>query len=256
MSDLLISRQDRVLRLTLNRPEKNNLLTRSLCGDLLTALSSAGADPAIGSILIEAVGPLFCAGLDLEEALAPSDAEFTDTHERLFTFGLRTLKPIVAAVQGPCLGAGVGLAANAHVVVAAQGTQFALTEIRYGGWPFITHRALALALGDRRAVELALTGRVFSVQEALSFGLVSEIAPAFEVDDRASAIAANLAASSPETVRRGLGFVGQSREMKRTAAGILAGETAAITRSSPDFAEGVQAARDSRRPDWPSLLRT
>ena len=83
-----------------------------------------------------------------------------------------------------------------------------------------------------------------------------EVAPAFELDDRASAIAANLAVSSPETVRRGLDFVRQSREMDRTAAGILAAEMAAITRSSPDFAEGVQAVRNSRRPDWPSLKLT
>ncbi|MBE0657695.1 MAG: enoyl-CoA hydratase/isomerase family protein, partial [Bryobacteraceae bacterium] len=165
-------------------------------------------------------------------------------------------KPIVAAVQGPCLGAGVGLIANAHVVVAAQGTQFALTEIRHGFWPFTTHRAFALALGERRAVELSLTGRVFSVQDALSYGLVHEVAPVFELDDRATAIAHNLAVSSQETLRRGLDFVQQSREMSWATAGILAADMIAHTQRSADFAEGVHAARESRRPEWPSLKKT
>ncbi|MBE0656481.1 MAG: enoyl-CoA hydratase/isomerase family protein, partial [Bryobacteraceae bacterium] len=138
MSHLLITRQDRVLRLTLNRPNENNLLTEQLCRDLVSTLRDAGRDRTVGSVLIEAAGPMFCAGLDLEKGLLPEAAEITETHERLFTFGLHYHKPIVAAVQGPCLGAGVGLIANAHVVVAAQGTQFALTEIRHGFWPFTT----------------------------------------------------------------------------------------------------------------------
>lgn len=256
MSHLLITRQDRVLRLTLNRPNENNLLTEPLCRDLFSTLRDAGGDRTVGSVLIEAAGPMFCAGLDLEEGLYPDAAEITETHERLFTFGLHYRKPIVAAVQGPCLGAGAGLIANAHVVVAAQGTQFALTEIRYGFWPFVTHRALALAIGERRTVELSLTGRLFSVQDALSYGLIHEIAPAFELDDRATAIARNLALSSQETLRRGLDFIQQSREMSWATAGILAADMIARTQSSADFAEGVHAARESRKPDWPSLKKT
>jgi enoyl-CoA hydratase/carnithine racemase len=256
MSDLLITRQDRVLRLTLNRAKENNLLTEPLCRDLVSTLRDAGRDRTVGCVLLEAAGPIFCAGLDLEEGLFPDAAEITETHERLFTFGLHYHKPIVAAVQGPCLGAGVGLIANAHVVVAAQGTQFALTEIRHGFWPFVTHRALALAVGERRAVELSLTGRVFSVQDALSYGLVHEVAPVFELDDRATAIAHNLAFSSQETLRRGLDFVQQSREMSWATAGILAADMIARTQRSADFAEGVHAARESRKPDWPSVPRT
>lgn len=255
MSHLLISRQDRVLRLTLNRPNENNLLTEPLCRDLVSTLREAVLDRSVGSILVEAAGPVFCAGLDLNEGPYPDDAAITGIHERLFTFGLHSHKPIVAAVQGPCLGAGIGLIANAHVVVAAQGAQFALTEIRQGYWPFVTHRALALAMGERRAVELSLTGRVFSVQDALNYGLVHEVAPAFEVDDRASAIAAHLAVSSQETLRRGLDFVHQSREMSWATAGSLAAELAARTQRSADFSEGVSAARESRKPEWPSIQR-
>ncbi len=255
MSQLLIARDGRVLRLTLNRAEENNLLNEGLCRDLVSTLKEAGRDRGVGCVLLEAAGPLFCGGLDLEEGLA-SDADYLiDIHEDLFTFGLHYHKPLVAAVQGPCLGAGVGLIANAHLVVAAQGVQFGLTEIRQGFWPFVTHRALSLAMGERRTVELSLTGRIFSVQEASQYGLVHEITPAFELGDRATAIAERLATCSQETMRRGLDFVQQSREMSWATAGILAVEMTGRTQRSADFREGVHAARESRKPEWPSLNR-
>jgi enoyl-CoA hydratase/carnithine racemase len=133
--------------------------------------------------------------------------------------------------------------------------QFGLTEIRYGFWPFVTHRALALAMGERRAVELSLTGRLFSTQEALLYGLIHEVAPAFELDDRATAIATRLSTCSQESMRRGLDFVQQSREMSWATAGILAVEMTERTQRSADFKEGVHAARESRKPEWPSLGR-
>jgi len=228
-------------------------LTASLCDDLLSALDQAAQDQDVGCVLLDACGPLFCGGLDLEETLPAEPSESNERHERLFTFGLDFRKPVVAAVQGPCLGAGVGLIANAHVVVASQGVQFGLTEIRYGFWPFVTHRALALAMGERRVVELSLTGRVFGAQDALQYGLVHELTPAFELQERAAAVASRLAWGSQESTQRGLGFVQQSRYMDWTVAGPLVAEMTLLTAGSADFAEGVRAARESRKPRWPSL---
>jgi enoyl-CoA hydratase/carnithine racemase len=216
MDQLLMAREGRMLRLTLNRPEKNNLLTSSLCRDLVSALDNAERDAEVGCVLLEAAGPMFCGGLELAEEPQP---EADEARERLFTFGREYRKPVVAAVQGPCLGAGVGLVANAHVVLAAQGVQFGLTEIRHGCWPYVTHRALAWAMGERRVVELSLTGRVFSAQDAMLFGLVHEIAPAFELDDRATAVARRLAESNSAALERGLEFVRRSRDMDWAEAG-------------------------------------
>ena len=107
-------------------------------------------------------------------------------------------KPIVCAVQGPALGGGIGLICNAHVAVAAHGSSFGLTEIRIGMWPFVIYRSVALALGERRALELSLMGRIFNVPEAVQWGLIHEAVPAFELDDRVTAIAMHLAQSSPQ----------------------------------------------------------
>ena len=253
MSKLIISNEERVLRLTLSYSEKRNVLEEDLCRDLVEALRYAGKEQRVGAILLDAKGPVFCGGFDFDELVQPSGPELTPVHEQLLTFGVHYHKPIVAAVQGPALGAGLGLIANCHVVVAAQGAQFGLTDIRLGFWPFVAHRSIALAIGERRAVELSLTGRIFSANDALQYGLVHEVVQPVELAERAAQIANLLATGSQETLRRGLDFVQKSREMSWTTAGRLADEYVARTLRSADFYEGCRAVKEKRRPDWPSL---
>jgi enoyl-CoA hydratase/carnithine racemase len=247
---LKISREERVLRLTLNRADKRNALDSQLCRSIVDAVESAQNDAGIGSILIDARGDVFCAGMDLDEAAEEGAAERTTIHERLFTFGVRVRKPVVAAVAGPALGGGLGLVANAHIVVAAHGCNFGLTEIRVGMWPFVIWRAMVTAIGERRTTMLALTGKIFGVNEALQWGLVHEVTPPFELDDRATAIAMHLADSSAQAIRLGLDFLRESRGVDAHAAGDLALRFRERAFASEDFREGVAAFREKRKPQW------
>jgi len=179
----------RLRRITLASPATRNFLDEKLCGMLLEELRDAAADDAIGAILIDADGPIFCSGMD---EVAGED---------LFGMGNRITKPIVVAVKGVALAGGVGLLANAHVVIAAQGTSFGLTAIREGKWSEAVYRAVVCAIGDRRARELCLTGRVFSTPDALAWGLVHMVAPAFELEDRATETAMLLANANADAVR-------------------------------------------------------
>src|ERR1700730_3014534 len=165
------SRDGRVLRLTLNRPEKRNALNGALCKELVEAIEEGDRDPGVGAILVRGAGKSFCAGMDLDEMLTPAEADLGVAHERLFTIGRRVTTPIIAAVQGAALAGGTGLAANAHIVVASEDATFGLTEIRISLWPFIIFRAIVEAIGERRAVELSITGRIIDAREATSIGL-------------------------------------------------------------------------------------
>ena len=189
---LRIEQDGRLRRITLAAVEKRNFLDAAFCQELLRELRDAVADEGVGAILLEAEGPVFCTGVDLAAG------------EDLFTIGRRIVKPLVAAVQGVAISGGLGLLANAHVVLAAQGTSFGLTDIREGKWSEAIYRAVASAIGERRALELCLTGRIFSTPDALAWGLVHQVAPAFELDDRASEVAGALANANPEAVRAGL----------------------------------------------------
>jgi enoyl-CoA hydratase/carnithine racemase len=245
---LKTSRDGRVLRLTLARPDKRNALDLATCRALVDAVNEAGRDPSVGCVLLDAEGKVFCAGMDLDEALEAGAAELARLHDELFTLGARAAVPVVCAVNGPALGGGLGLVANTHITVAAQGTSFGLTEIRIGMWPFVVYRAVEAALGPRRTLELSLSGRIFGTQEALQWGLVHHVVPAFELEDRASAIAAEIAAASPAAIRRGLEFVHASRGLDWTAAGELALEYRLAAFASPEFREGVTAFREKRKP--------
>jgi enoyl-CoA hydratase/carnithine racemase len=249
-TSLVVSREERVLRLTLNRPEKRNALSSELCEAIADTVESSWDDPSLGCVLIEAAGEVFSAGMDLDEVLAPDAAEKTSIHERLFTLAARAKKPMVAAVQGPALGGGVGLVANAHIVVAAHGCTFGLTEIRIGMWPFVIFRAIVNAIGERRATELALSGRIFTLPEAIQWGLVSEAVPHIELDDRATTIAMHLASASPQAIRAGLEYLADARGKNVESAGRLAREYRARAFASEDFREGVTAFREKRKPNW------
>jgi enoyl-CoA hydratase/carnithine racemase len=245
-----ITQEERVRRLTLNRPDKRNALNAELCHAIVDAMERANEDRTVGAILLDARGDVFCAGMDLDEVSGTGPVEATDIHEKLFTMGARATKPIVATVAGPALGGGLGLVANAHIAIASHGCTFGLTEVRVGMWPFVIWRSVVSAIGERRALALALTGRIFSVNEAAQWGLVHEVAPPFEVDDRATATAHHVAEFGSETVSRGLEFVRESRGLPPEEAGTIARRYRSRAFASNDFREGIAAFLEKRKPQW------
>ena len=253
MSELVEGRREgRLLRLALNRPEKRNALSLALCRELNARLREADADPAIGAILLSGNGRAFCAGMDLDEILESDAGAIDAAHEELFTAGLRLRKPLVAAVHGPALAGGTGLAANCHVVVASEDAVFGLTEIRIGLWPFVIFRVMVATLGERRATGLALTGRIFGAAEAERYGLVHRVVPAAELEARALETASAIADASPAAVRAGLEFVAEIRGKDWKEAGEMARRMRGELFRGADFREGIRAFREKRKPVWPS----
>jgi len=250
---LLIDCSCRVLHLTLNRCDKRNALNSEMCSGIVESIASAQDTHDVGSILISAAGPVFCAGMDLDEAVHSAGADLSDIHEKLFTIGANSLKPIVICVNGPALGGGLGLVAQGHCVVAAQGAAFGLTEMRLGLWPFLIYRAVELALGSRRTLELSLTGRLFQAQDALNWGLAHHVCAPTETFHRAAALARDLAKASPLAIRAGMQYIRDAREKSWNEAGALATALRIALMEGADFKEGYAAFKQKREPRWPSM---
>jgi enoyl-CoA hydratase/carnithine racemase len=189
--NLQVETLGRVRRLTLASPATKNLITVETATDLLRELHAADSDPAIGCILIDAEGQVFCSGMEWNDAF-PTE---------LFTFGRGMTKPVIVSMRGVALSAGVALMANAHIALAAQGSSFGLTDIREGRVHPDMLTAVSEVIGRRRMLELALTGRVFTIPEALSWGFIHASMPAFELDDRAIAVAQGLSNMNADALR-------------------------------------------------------
>lgn len=246
-SPVAVLRENRVTRVVLNDPGKRNRLTPGMASALAEALFEAADDPGTGSVLLEQRGEVFCSGFDFEALALAGDPE---PFRRLFSLRQKLRKPAVAAVHGACAGAGIGLLLQCHYVLAAQGTKFAVTDIHSACWPVLYYGALCAAMGPRRACELSLTGRVFSAADALAYGLVQELVPEFELEDRALQMAAGLASLSPAAVAAGLEF---AAGFFPESAGNHAEERFREATCSPDFREALAATSGRRRPEWPSL---
>ncbi len=241
--------------LTLDRPEKRNALSAAMIEEMLAALDeieTAGARAAI----IAASGRAFCAGMDLEmlKSLADRTPEqnLEDSRQmaRLFLRLYRFPVPLVAAVNGPALAGGCGVATLCDFTLASPEARFGYTEVRIGFIPALVSVFLVRQVGEKRARDLLLTGRILGPEEAREIGLINEIVPAHELMVRARELSAALARSSPTSLRRTKRLLVRMAEdgIDREIA-MAAGENAEI-RSTADFREGLAAFLEKREPKW------
>jgi enoyl-CoA hydratase/carnithine racemase len=233
-----VERTGRLLRITLARPEKRNALNAELCRAIVETIEAVTPDDT-GAILLDAEGPSFCSGMDLQDSLENDPSQLASLHERLFTLGRRSRVPIVARVQGHAIAGGTGLVANAHLVIAEEGAQFGLTELRVAMWPFLIYRAVEEAIGARRALAWTLSAKLYSATEAREAGLVHEIGG---VD-----LAAELAQRLPDAVRLGMRYYRESRGLDHAASGTLAAKLRTELMASPGYAEAVQQFRNRKK---------
>jgi methylglutaconyl-CoA hydratase len=237
---VITSKTNKTFRITINRTEKRNALSIALCRELMSAFREAESDSSVSVVLLDAAGPSFSAGMDLSEILDPNFIRDADVHEELLTIGTRYSKPIIAAVQGAAFGGAVALVASAHIVVAAEDAKFCSTEIHIGMWPYVAFRAIANALGERRAAELALTGRVVPASEAYEWGLVHHVVPAETLLETATRIAVQMEAFDAEALSQGRLFIQQSHRLHPVDAGLMARQFRDRAFQSDAFRSSVQ----------------
>lgn len=253
---VLLERIDAVGVVTLNRPDSLNALSNDLLGALVDALAGLDKDPSVRVMVVTGGSRVFAAGADLKQLaqhLSPSSSPADFLRSRFgFWDRLRSMqKPIIAAVAGYALGAGCELALACDLIVAAESARFGQPEVNLGLIPGAggTQR-MARAVGKARAMELVLTGRVITAEEAHRVGLVNRVVPVELLHDEAVALAQEIAARPPLAVRRAKAAVLAAFETSLAAGLEHEREALASLLATEDAREGIAAFLEKRRPSY------
>ncbi len=237
-----------VVTLRIDRPP-SNFVSVELMRDLADALEEADADKALRASVLTAAGKAFCAGADLASPTGVGGAGMQGINP-LYEQAVRLFsvkKPIVAAVQGAAVGAGLGLALVADFRVVAPEARFAANFVKLGFHPGfgITH-TLPRVIGLQRAQLMCLTGRRIKGEEALAWGLADEMVPLAELEGAAVALARELAENAPLAVEatRATLRAGLAAAVKAQTDHELVEQTR--LRATADFAEGVKSVNERR----------
>ncbi len=243
---------------TLNRPERHNAFDDAMIGELADALRQMAEDSAVRLVVISSTGKSFCAGADLnwmQRAATYSLEENQRDAGALAEMLLRVSecpKPVLARVQGPAYGGGVGLVAASDMAVATFDTRFALTEVKLGLIPAVISPHVIAAIGERYARRYMLTAEAFSAAEAYRIGLIHEMAPDMQgLDEAIGEWVDTLLKNGPQALA-------ECKALIRSVAGRPLGpkvvdytvERIAHVRVSPEGQEGLSAFLQKRKPNW------
>ena len=258
---ILLEKADGVAVVTLNRPERLNAWTAQMSAELHRAISGCNDDPAVGAIVITGAGRGFCAGADIrdnfkarmEGSPAPPAAEEAPREVPGYWIELvRSSKPLIAAVNGACVGVGATMILPMDVIVASEDAKFGMLFVKMGVTPELaSSHFLVQRMGFGRASEMCLTARLYSGREAYQMGLADRLTSATELLPEAKALAREIAANPTPH----LGWVKQLLTANGSETDIAAvqrreGEALAKAYASPEHKEAVDAFLAKRKPDF------
>ena len=248
-----VERQGEILAVTLARPERRNAITVAMYAALADAVESAAADRSIRVITFRGEGQDFAAGNDLADFLgAPERGEEVAVWRFLRALaGCET--PLVAAVQGNCVGIGTTMLLHCDLVVAEEGTRFSLPFVDLGLVPEAASSLLLPRMAGRRlAARYLLLGEPFGVDEAAAIGLVSHRVPPGELEATTAAIVAALLAKPPQALRETQRLLrhGERRELLERMQ--IEGGVFAERLKSPEVTEAINAFFEKRKPNFSS----
>jgi len=250
--------------IALNRPAVHNAFNETLIHELTAGLQAMAADPAVRIVVLVGRGESFCAGADLNwmKKMAAFGAAENRADARALARMLSTLdrleKPTVATVHGSAFGGGVGLIACCDIAIAAQEATFALSEAKLGLIPATISPYVIAAIGPRHARRLFLTAERITAAEAYRLGLVHDLAPAAELENRVNDLLGRLLLAGPDAQRACKALI-RSVAHRPVDDNVIAHtvEQIAAVRASPEGREGVAAFLGKRTPAWvPKALRT
>ena len=251
---ILVEREGRVAILTINRPDKMNALNDQVRNDMLEILGQIETDAAVGVVVITGAGEkAFIAGADIGEfaGRTPFDQRHAMRSPRIFDVMAGFPKPVIAMINGFCLGGGCELALSCDLRIASEKARFGQPEIKLGLIPGGggTQR-LPRLVGTGHALRLILTGDMIDAAEAKAIGLVELVVPHEELRAKTLELAQKIAGMSPLTVKVAKEAVRASEKMSLEEGITYERDLFCLCFSTADKEEGVKAFLDKRPAQW------
>jgi enoyl-CoA hydratase len=244
-----------VATVTLNNPEKRNMLSGQMLTELVDAMKTARDSDEVRSVVLTGAGDkVFCAGADLGGFAAdvPLVAKHfaTDLFLEYFRLMPRLGKPSLCAANGHVLAGGMGLALSCDLLIAKEGATFATPEINVGAFPYMIMAIIYRNVPRKKVNEMMLLGERLSASEAVEYGLANKVVPAEEFDAAVADWASKLASKSPVLMRLGHDAMHRQQDMALDDALEYLRSQLSLTFSTEDIVEGVTAFFEKRDPQW------
>jgi enoyl-CoA hydratase/carnithine racemase len=250
---ILFTMDGTIARLTMNRPQRRNALSLAHMQELIHCLKALGEGKEAQVVVLGGTGPAFCAGHDLSEMVG-RDPEF---YRHLFDVCCELMEtiqaipqPVIARVHGVATAAGCQLAATCDLVVASEKARFATPGVKIGLFCSTPMVALSRAVGQKKAMEMLLTGDFISAEEALAEGLANKVVAAEDLDSETQRLAEKIAEASPLVVGVGKQAFYRQIEMPVEQAYAYTKEIMSFNASFADAQEGICAFLEKRKPEW------
>ncbi|HEY2855634.1 MAG TPA: enoyl-CoA hydratase-related protein [Gemmatimonadaceae bacterium] len=249
---LLLSVQDRIATLTVNRPDKLNALNAALIGELGTAIDELQSRDDVAGIILTGAGRAFVAGADISELSnqnAVDGKRLARRGQEIFRRFELSAKPTLAAVNGFALGGGCELAMSCQLRLASEAAKFGQPEVKLGLIPgYGGTQRLPRLVGRGRAMQLILTGEMIDAQEAYRIGLVNRVVAADQLIPAATAVIQQMLTNAPLALAACIDMVDRGLEMPLDDALSLEATQFGVLISTSDTAEGTRAFLEKRAP--------
>jgi methylglutaconyl-CoA hydratase len=256
--NLIFQTDDQVCRVTLNRPDLHNAMNRDLLDELAAVFERIAAldRSAVRAVVLAGAGKSFSAGADINWMRASLDFSVEENVADALALA-RTFEtinicpvPVIARVQGAALGGGVGLAAVADIVVAAENARFAFSEAKLGIAPAVISPYVLAKIGSSHARALFFTAERFGAERALAIGLVHIVVPVGNLDAEVERLVGELKSSAPVAIGRAKMLIATVPRLTHEEATQFTAETIAALRVSPEGQEGLRAFLEKRKAAW------
>ena len=250
LKNLKFEKSDVVARITLNRP-KFNMMNIEMMDELNGLFETLRQDDDLKCIVLYAEGKHFCTGVEVADHKPEKVDDMMAVFNRIFELTEQIEVPIIAAVQGYCLGGGMELAIACDVIVAAKGAQFGQPEIKVGFFPPYAAMRLPQLVGPARAIEICTTGKFYSAEEAQLMGMVGYVAEDDRLGETTDKIVKEIQTSSALIIRLNKRAVRQHLGLAFKPA--LAGVSDLFLNTlmkTEDTQEGIASYEEKRKPVW------